>query len=186
MLYSPRTNLKPKIIHVSHSVFSVTSYKSASLIRSRTTGDTCIHFANKSTPPPPTHLSDLMSSQLYSSVDFGRKWQLIHEHVTPNRFYWWVIPASPISFTCCFSSKNLACSGARKSLFVFCTTEQAILMARNEVRQRPVMLLEFSTFSTAWCSQSEINLLCRDTFCIECLTACHIHHSQHLCSCTGT
>ncbi|CAF93571.1 unnamed protein product, partial [Tetraodon nigroviridis] len=26
---------------------------------------------------------------LYSSVDFGRKWQLIHEHVTPNRFYCW-------------------------------------------------------------------------------------------------
>uniref|UniRef100_A0AAX7SMR1 PKD domain-containing protein n=1 Tax=Astatotilapia calliptera TaxID=8154 RepID=A0AAX7SMR1_ASTCA len=26
--------------------------------------------------------------KLYSSVDFGRKWQLIHEHVTPNRFYW--------------------------------------------------------------------------------------------------
>uniref|UniRef100_A0A669DPF9 Sortilin related VPS10 domain containing receptor 3 n=1 Tax=Oreochromis niloticus TaxID=8128 RepID=A0A669DPF9_ORENI len=28
------------------------------------------------------------NSSLYSSVDFGRKWQLIHEHVTPNRFYW--------------------------------------------------------------------------------------------------
>ncbi|KAF6714347.1 VPS10 domain-containing receptor SorCS3, partial [Oryzias melastigma] len=26
--------------------------------------------------------------KLYSSLDFGRKWQLIHEHVTPNRFYW--------------------------------------------------------------------------------------------------
>uniref|UniRef100_A0A8C4NQG3 PKD domain-containing protein n=1 Tax=Dicentrarchus labrax TaxID=13489 RepID=A0A8C4NQG3_DICLA len=26
--------------------------------------------------------------KLYSSVDFGRKWQLIHEQVTPNRFYW--------------------------------------------------------------------------------------------------
>ncbi|XP_035993509.1 VPS10 domain-containing receptor SorCS3 [Fundulus heteroclitus] len=26
--------------------------------------------------------------KLYSSVDFGRKWMLIHEHVTPNRFYW--------------------------------------------------------------------------------------------------
>lgn len=59
MLYSPWTNLKPKIIHVSHSVFSVTTYKSASLIRSRTTGDTCIHFANKSSPTtahPPTSL----------------------------------------------------------------------------------------------------------------------------------
>ncbi|XP_030634789.1 VPS10 domain-containing receptor SorCS3 [Chanos chanos] len=26
--------------------------------------------------------------KLYSSFDFGRKWQLVHEHVTPNRFYW--------------------------------------------------------------------------------------------------
>ncbi|XP_048843157.1 VPS10 domain-containing receptor SorCS3 [Brienomyrus brachyistius] len=29
--------------------------------------------------------------KLYSSVDFGRKWQLVHERVTPNRFYWAVI-----------------------------------------------------------------------------------------------
>ena len=33
----------------------------------------------------------LVVFQLYSSVDFGRKWQLVHEHVTPSRFYWWVI-----------------------------------------------------------------------------------------------
>ncbi|KAM9793122.1 VPS10 domain-containing receptor SorCS3 [Neosynchiropus ocellatus] len=26
--------------------------------------------------------------KLYSSVDFGRKWQLVHERVTPTRFYW--------------------------------------------------------------------------------------------------
>uniref|UniRef100_A0A8C5AQF8 PKD domain-containing protein n=1 Tax=Gadus morhua TaxID=8049 RepID=A0A8C5AQF8_GADMO len=26
--------------------------------------------------------------KLYSSMDFGRKWQLVHEHVTPSRFYW--------------------------------------------------------------------------------------------------
>ncbi|KAM6971892.1 VPS10 domain-containing receptor SorCS3 [Aplochiton taeniatus] len=26
--------------------------------------------------------------KLYSSLDFGRKWQLVHERVTPNRFYW--------------------------------------------------------------------------------------------------
>ncbi|XP_010225746.1 PREDICTED: VPS10 domain-containing receptor SorCS3-like, partial [Tinamus guttatus] len=25
---------------------------------------------------------------LYSSMDFGRKWQLMQERVTPNRFYW--------------------------------------------------------------------------------------------------
>ncbi|XP_063064698.1 VPS10 domain-containing receptor SorCS3-like [Engraulis encrasicolus] len=26
--------------------------------------------------------------KLYSSVDFGRRWQLVHAAVTPNRFYW--------------------------------------------------------------------------------------------------
>ncbi|XP_061763847.1 VPS10 domain-containing receptor SorCS3 [Nerophis ophidion] len=26
--------------------------------------------------------------KLYSSLDFGRKWQLVHERVTPTRFYW--------------------------------------------------------------------------------------------------
>lgn len=26
--------------------------------------------------------------QLYSSMDFGRRWQLMHERITPNRFYW--------------------------------------------------------------------------------------------------
>ncbi|KAI5090031.1 VPS10 domain-containing receptor SorCS3 [Silurus meridionalis] len=26
--------------------------------------------------------------KLYSSFDFGRKWHLVHERVTPNRFYW--------------------------------------------------------------------------------------------------
>ncbi|XP_041117992.1 VPS10 domain-containing receptor SorCS3-like isoform X1 [Polyodon spathula] len=29
--------------------------------------------------------------KLYSSIDFGRKWQLVHENVNPNRFYWSVI-----------------------------------------------------------------------------------------------
>ncbi|KAJ8415999.1 hypothetical protein AAFF_G00380210 [Aldrovandia affinis] len=26
--------------------------------------------------------------KLYSSVEFGRRWQLVHERVNPNRFYW--------------------------------------------------------------------------------------------------
>ncbi|XP_051993220.1 VPS10 domain-containing receptor SorCS1-like [Xyrauchen texanus] len=26
--------------------------------------------------------------KLYSSVEFGRRWQLVHERVSPNRFYW--------------------------------------------------------------------------------------------------
>uniref|UniRef100_A0A8C6ZRK8 VPS10 domain-containing receptor SorCS3 n=1 Tax=Nothoprocta perdicaria TaxID=30464 RepID=A0A8C6ZRK8_NOTPE len=29
-----------------------------------------------------------LDQKLYSSMDFGRKWQLMHERVTPNRFYW--------------------------------------------------------------------------------------------------
>ncbi|KAL2086735.1 hypothetical protein ACEWY4_017794 [Coilia grayii] len=33
-------------------------------------------------------LSCPVQPHLYSSVDFGRKWQLVHEAVTPNRFYW--------------------------------------------------------------------------------------------------
>lgn len=27
--------------------------------------------------------------QLYSSIDFGRKWQLVHDDVMPGRFYWY-------------------------------------------------------------------------------------------------
>lgn len=30
----------------------------------------------------------LLSLQLYSSAEFGRRWQLIQESVVPNRFYW--------------------------------------------------------------------------------------------------
>ncbi|XP_075894513.1 VPS10 domain-containing receptor SorCS3 [Nelusetta ayraudi] len=30
-------------------------------------------------------------SKLYSSMDFGRKWQLVHDNVMPGRFYWAVI-----------------------------------------------------------------------------------------------
>uniref|UniRef100_A0A8C8B5L8 VPS10 domain-containing receptor SorCS3 n=1 Tax=Otus sunia TaxID=257818 RepID=A0A8C8B5L8_9STRI len=29
-----------------------------------------------------------LDQKLYSSMDFGRKWQLMQERVTPNRFYW--------------------------------------------------------------------------------------------------
>ncbi|XP_017289384.1 VPS10 domain-containing receptor SorCS1 isoform X2 [Kryptolebias marmoratus] len=28
------------------------------------------------------------NQKLYSSVEFGRRWQLVHERVAPNRFYW--------------------------------------------------------------------------------------------------
>lgn len=140
----PQTNLQPGIIHVSHSLIAGTTFKSASLIRSWTTGDTCIHFANKFPPP----LFHLISPQLYSSVDFGRKWQLIHEHVTPNRFYWWVVLAFFLSFFKCCSIpllQSFVYSGVRKLLFVSRATEQAISMAQSEVRHRLVMLLESST-----------------------------------------
>ncbi|XP_062319686.1 VPS10 domain-containing receptor SorCS3 [Osmerus eperlanus] len=30
-------------------------------------------------------------SKLYSTMDFGRKWQLVHENVMPGRFYWAVM-----------------------------------------------------------------------------------------------
>ncbi|KAF6111579.1 sortilin related VPS10 domain containing receptor 3 [Phyllostomus discolor] len=29
-----------------------------------------------------------LDQKLYSSMDFGRHWQLMHERITPNRFYW--------------------------------------------------------------------------------------------------
>lgn len=129
------------------------NYKSACLIRS------CNQECDPSSANHPL-LSALMSSQLYSSLDFGRKWQLIHEHVTPNRFYWWVIflyflwdtyitmsshflaPPRKKKYTFCRE-------GGRNPLFVFCTTERAILMAENEalLPRRMVMRLEFSTFS---------------------------------------
>lgn len=55
----------------------------------------------------------LISLQLYSSVDFGRKWQLIHEHVTPNRFYWWVTHSHISTFPPFYSAPFLF----RKVLF---------------------------------------------------------------------
>ncbi|XP_039337917.1 VPS10 domain-containing receptor SorCS3 isoform X5 [Mauremys reevesii] len=29
-----------------------------------------------------------LDQKMYSSMDFGRRWQLMHERITPNRFYW--------------------------------------------------------------------------------------------------
>ncbi|XP_026524420.1 VPS10 domain-containing receptor SorCS3 [Notechis scutatus] len=29
-----------------------------------------------------------IDQKLYSSMDFGRRWQIMHERITPNRFYW--------------------------------------------------------------------------------------------------
>ena len=33
-------------------------------------------------------LNTFCCPQLYSSAEFGRRWQLIQEGVVPNRFYW--------------------------------------------------------------------------------------------------
>uniref|UniRef100_A0A671V1G6 VPS10 domain-containing receptor SorCS2 n=1 Tax=Sparus aurata TaxID=8175 RepID=A0A671V1G6_SPAAU len=35
-----------------------------------------------------THWCSVFLLQLYSSVEFGRRWQVVHERVAPNRFYW--------------------------------------------------------------------------------------------------
>lgn len=92
MLYSPGlTSTLELSSHASNSLVTVPTFKSAGLIRSLTTVDTCIHLGNKTEGFFSLFFFSDMSPQLYSSVDFGRKWQLIHEHVTPNRFYWWVI-----------------------------------------------------------------------------------------------
>ncbi|XP_040294159.1 VPS10 domain-containing receptor SorCS3 [Bufo bufo] len=32
-----------------------------------------------------------LDQKLYSSMDFGRRWHLMHERITPNRFYWSVM-----------------------------------------------------------------------------------------------
>lgn len=34
--------------------------------------------------------------QLYSSMDFGKKWQLVHENVMPGRFYWYDFLFCPV------------------------------------------------------------------------------------------
>lgn len=69
----PQTNLQPGIIHVSHSLIAGTTFKSASLIRSWTTGDTCIHFANKSPPPP-------LSSDISTVVQLCGLWKKMAAH----------------------------------------------------------------------------------------------------------
>ncbi|KAI3353409.1 hypothetical protein L3Q82_019275 [Scortum barcoo] len=48
--------------------------------------------ASPSIPPPlfgsTAAFVDGGNMELYSSVEFGRRWQLVHERVAPNRFYW--------------------------------------------------------------------------------------------------
>lgn len=54
-------------------------------------------------PPPPQSFNTddewpNFISQLYSSMDFGRKWQLVHDNVMLGRFYWYghVAPISDL------------------------------------------------------------------------------------------
>uniref|UniRef100_A0A8C4KFI8 Sortilin related VPS10 domain containing receptor 1 n=1 Tax=Dromaius novaehollandiae TaxID=8790 RepID=A0A8C4KFI8_DRONO len=54
--------------------------------------------------------------KLFSSVEFGRRWQLLHEGVAPNRFYW----------------KNL-CSGSQRYLvFVLCLSDAQYITCRMQ------------------------------------------------------
>ncbi|MED6249816.1 hypothetical protein ATANTOWER_020197 [Ataeniobius toweri] len=48
-----------------------------------------LYFHLKKDIGPLSNISVCFSfAQLYSSVEFGRRWQVVHEKVAPNRFYW--------------------------------------------------------------------------------------------------
>lgn len=50
----------------------------------------CFHPSSLITSPPlKPALAFNFLLQLYSSMDFGRKWQLVHDNVMPGRFYWY-------------------------------------------------------------------------------------------------
>lgn len=139
----PQTNLQPGIIHVSHSLIAGTTFKSASLIRSWTTGDTCIHFANKSPPPP-------LSSDISTVVQLCGLWKKMAAHPRARYAQQILLVSCPFFlsfFKCCSIPllQSFVYSGVRKLLFVSRATEQAISMAQSEVRHRLVMLLESST-----------------------------------------
>lgn len=170
---------------------TVPTFISASLIRSWTSVETCVHFSNKTDFISPLSLLSLVFFfflQLYSSVDFGRKWQLIHEHVTPNRFYWWVIlfhisapTLTPFLFLFLFCLgffffsnsflQRFVYSGMQKVLIVFRATEQVILMAENNVSD---WLLKILHVSASWCNQAKINLLLQNSE-----AEGHVAHTVH-------
>lgn len=45
--------------------------------------------------------------QLYSSMDFGRKWQLVHDNVMPGRFYWYDYVDPIFELLCTVTDCNL-------------------------------------------------------------------------------
>uniref|UniRef100_A0A8C4KJH6 Sortilin related VPS10 domain containing receptor 1 n=1 Tax=Dromaius novaehollandiae TaxID=8790 RepID=A0A8C4KJH6_DRONO len=61
--------------------------------------------------------------KLFSSVEFGRRWQLLHEGVAPNRFY---------CKSVCGNRKNL-CSGSQRYLvFVLCLSDAQYITCRMQ------------------------------------------------------
>lgn len=141
----PQTNLQPGIIHVSHSLIAGTTFKSASLIRSWTTGDTCIHFANKS--PPPSFIWYLHSCTALWTLEENGSSSTSTLRPTDSTGESSLLSFFLSFFKCCSIPRlqSFVYSGVRKLLFVSRATEQAISMAQSEVRHRLVMLLESST-----------------------------------------
>lgn len=187
MLYGPRSTSTLELSsHVSLSLITVITFKSTSLIRSWITVDTCIHFVNKS--PLLSLLPYLNSCTALWTLEENGSWSTSMSRRTDSTgessfafcCFVFVLPwsAAPFLFTKVQLTRECRGRGWR-----FHATDQAILMARSEVCPRLVMPLESSTFSTTWCSQSEINLPAqRGTLCIQCLTARRIHSSYKPCS----
>lgn len=106
-----------------------------------------------------TRLTFFFPPQLYSSVDFGRKWQLIHEHVTPNRFYWWVIlvlriHSSSPKFCLLRNAGTVACV-PRDWASDIDGLEQGVWLTGDAAEFLHII------FPPPWYNQAEINLLPR-------------------------
>ncbi|XP_075071834.1 VPS10 domain-containing receptor SorCS3 isoform X2 [Mixophyes fleayi] len=74
--------------------FNLGSVTESSLWRSTDYGTTYEKFNEKvglKTVLSYLYVSPTNKKKLYSSMDFGRRWHLMHERITPNRFYWSVM-----------------------------------------------------------------------------------------------
>lgn len=180
----PQTNLQPGIIHVSHSLIAGTTFKSASLIRSWTTGDTCIHFANKS--PPPSFIWYLHSCTALWTLEENGSSSTSTLRPTDSTG-----ESSLLSFFLSFFKMLLHSSSPKFRLLG--SAEAVVRVPRDwasniDGSERGASPTGDAagiqhSFSAAWCSQSEINLLLQNTLCIQSLTACRIHSSHTPCSC---
>lgn len=129
-------------------------------------------------------------------MDFGRKWQLIHEHVTPNRFYWWVIlfhisAFFPLPFLFCFCFALVLVS---KVLFTQECRKCWLCSARLS---KWYWWLRTRCLTDWWCCEKSAHFLPLDTirqrwifsfrthFAFRGRGACRIplHFSHTLCSC---